>query len=72
MAPIALREIQQFIAKNVQPSPLRSKNRLENKEASVISSKFRHLIQQNNEILHDNSNSLAFAVGLFRLDPVTR
>ena len=38
--------------------PLKSKNILENKELAVISSKFRHLIWQSNEKVHDNSKFL--------------
>ena len=42
-----------------QPLPLRSKTRLENKESTVISSKFGHFIQQNNENIHDNIKFLS-------------
>ena len=47
-----------------QPSPLRSKTTLENKEPAGISAKFMYLIWQNNEILHDNSK--LFSVRSYR------
>ena len=60
MAPIALKGNTAIFCKySSHPSPLRSKPRLENKEPAVILSKFRHLIQQNYEILDDNSKYLS-------------
>ena len=48
MAPIACREIQPTFNSEEQ-------NKTENKKPAVILSTFRHLIQQNNQILHDDS-----------------
>ena len=61
LAQVSFRDIQPAI-KSVffcQLPPRRSKTILEYKEPSVISSKFRHLIWQNSENIHDNNKFLS-------------